>query len=36
MVGVLVGTYSSVCIATPVLIDFSKKVKKGKAVPAAE
>lgn len=28
MIGVLVGTYSSVCIATPVLIDFSKKVKK--------
>ncbi len=27
MVGVLVGTYSSVCIATPVLIDFSKKVR---------
>ena len=28
MIGVIVGTYSSVCIATPVLIDFSKKVKK--------
>jgi len=27
MIGVLVGTYSSVCIATPVLIDFSKKVR---------
>jgi len=25
MVGVVVGTYSSLCIATPVLIDFSKK-----------
>jgi SecD/SecF fusion protein len=24
MIGVIVGTYSSVCIATPVLIDFSK------------
>lgn len=28
MVGVLVGTYSSVCIATPILIDFSKQVRK--------
>lgn len=28
MIGVIVGTYSSVCIATPVLIDFSKRVKK--------
>lgn len=27
MIGVLVGTYSSVCIATPVLIDFSKRVR---------
>lgn len=25
LIGVLVGTYSSVCIATPILIDFSKK-----------
>lgn len=31
MIGVIVGTYSSVCIATPVLIDFSKKVKKDDA-----
>ncbi|XOV67385.1 MAG: protein translocase subunit SecD [Fluviicola sp.] len=41
MIGVIVGTYSSVCIATPVLIDFSgmKKGKKSKAkaeVAAAE
>ncbi|MBL4862490.1 MAG: protein translocase subunit SecD [Crocinitomicaceae bacterium] len=28
MIGVVVGTYSSVCIATPILIDFSKKGKK--------
>ncbi len=30
MIGVVVGTYSSVCIATPVLIDFSgmKKAKR--------
>lgn len=27
MIGVIVGTYSSVCIATPVLVDFSKKKK---------
>ena len=28
MIGVIVGTYSSVCIATPILVDFSKKSKK--------
>lgn len=27
MIGVIVGTYSSVCIATPILIDFSRKSK---------
>lgn len=27
MIGVAVGTYSSLCIATPLLIDFSKKIK---------
>jgi SecD/SecF fusion protein len=27
MVGVLVGTYSSICIATPLLIDLTKKIK---------
>lgn len=27
MIGVIVGTYSSLCIATPFLIDLSKKVK---------
>jgi SecD/SecF fusion protein len=27
MIGVLVGTYSSICIATPVLIDLTKKIK---------
>ncbi|MFZ9027786.1 MAG: protein translocase subunit SecDF [Crocinitomicaceae bacterium] len=31
MIGVIVGTYSSVCIATPVLIDFSKSVRKVKS-----
>ena len=41
MIGVIVGTYSSVCIATPVLIDFSgmKKANKratNKEVAAAE
>jgi SecD/SecF fusion protein len=29
MIGVIVGTYSSVCIATPILIDFSRKSKDG-------
>ncbi len=28
MIGIVVGTYSSICIATPLLIDFSKNVKK--------
>lgn len=34
MMGVLVGTYSSVCIATPILIDFTgmKKANRKKAV----
>ncbi len=27
MIGVVVGTYSSLCIATPVLIDFTRKIK---------
>jgi SecD/SecF fusion protein len=27
MIGVVVGTYSSICIATPVLIDLSKKLR---------
>ncbi|MFT5581384.1 MAG: SecD/SecF fusion protein [Psychromonas sp.] len=27
MIGVIVGTYSSVCIATPLLIDLTKKIK---------
>lgn len=27
MVGVIVGTYSSICIATPLLIDLTKKIK---------
>ena len=27
MIGVVVGTYSSVCIATPILIDFSRRTK---------
>ena len=36
MIGVIVGTYSSVCIATPILIDFSKKSKKGLKEPEPE
>ena len=27
MIGVLVGTYSSLCIATPILVDFSKHIR---------
>ncbi len=27
IVGIIVGTYSSICVATPVLIDFSKNLK---------
>jgi len=30
LVGVVIGTYSSLCVATPILIDFNKRfiVKK--------
>lgn len=31
MIGVLVGTYSSICVATPILIDLDKKFKSNKA-----
>ncbi|PZR40115.1 MAG: protein translocase subunit SecDF [Azospira oryzae] len=41
LIGVLIGTYASLCIGTPVLVDFSKDVEKepatktpGKAVTA--
>ena len=27
LIGVVIGTYSSICIATPILCDFSKKTK---------
>jgi SecD/SecF fusion protein len=27
LIGVIIGTYSSLCVATPILIDFSKKLK---------
>jgi SecD/SecF fusion protein len=27
LVGVVIGTYSSLCVATPILIDFSKKLR---------
>jgi SecD/SecF fusion protein len=27
LVGVIIGTYSSLCVATPLLIDLSKKIK---------
>lgn len=28
LIGIVIGTYSSICIATPVVIDFEKKKKK--------
>ncbi len=28
LIGIIVGTYSSICIATPIVIDFDKKKKK--------
>jgi SecD/SecF fusion protein len=27
LVGVVIGTYSSLCVATPILIDFSKRLR---------
>lgn len=27
LIGVVIGTYSSLCVATPILVDFSKKLK---------
>lgn len=28
LIGIVIGTYSSICIATPIVIDFQKKEKK--------
>ena len=28
LIGVIVGTYSSICIATPIVVDFSSKKKQ--------
>ncbi len=28
LIGVVIGTYSSLCVATPILIDFTKRFKK--------
>jgi SecD/SecF fusion protein len=25
LIGIVIGTYSSICIATPIVIDFDKK-----------
>ena len=37
MIGVIVGTYSSLCIATPILIDFSsKKLREDQAAAIAK
>lgn len=30
LIGVVIGTYSSLCVATPILIDLSKKIKINK------
>lgn len=30
MIGVIVGTYSSICIATPIIVDFTKEDKEDK------
>jgi SecD/SecF fusion protein len=27
LIGVLIGTYSSLCVATPILVDFNKKLR---------
>ena len=27
LVGVVIGTYSSLCVATPILLDFSKRLR---------
>ncbi len=27
LIGVIIGTYSSLCVATPILVDFTKKLK---------
>jgi SecD/SecF fusion protein len=32
LIGIIVGTYSSICIATPIVIDFDRKKKKEEAV----
>jgi SecD/SecF fusion protein len=37
LIGVLIGTYSSLCIGTPVLVDFTSRIqskKKKVTVPA--
>ncbi|MBI3135266.1 MAG: protein translocase subunit SecDF [Bacteroidetes bacterium] len=32
MIGVVVGTYSSICIATPIILDFGKKGNEGERI----
>ena len=27
LIGIVIGTYSSICIATPIVVDFAKKKK---------
>lgn len=36
LIGVLIGTYSSLCIGTPVLVDFSKKSAEDKKLEPAK
>ena len=30
LIGIVIGTYSSICIATPIVVDFDKKDKEVK------
>jgi SecD/SecF fusion protein len=36
LIGVLIGTYSSICIGAPVLVDFSKDENKKEKEPVAK
>lgn len=36
LIGIIVGTYSSICIATPIVIDFDKKKKEEEAPKAVK
>jgi SecD/SecF fusion protein len=34
LIGRVIGTYSSLCISTPIVVDFDKKTKDAKPVAA--